>query len=158
MIECILAAVLAFMPVHLEPVQMQAVNNPETLTEHLKQEDAYKEMLAWTVQQEVGGLHSLEATEAVIDVVYNRLESPEYPDTIPEVLTPDQFNGVSNYYTRTNPPDETVYTAIDSIGTYRGISNSAFYFCSYDDLDGQAKEWFDSLTLTTEIDGVRFYR
>lgn len=158
MIECILAAVLAFMPVHLEPVQMQTVSNPNALVEHLEQKDAYKEMLAWTVQQEVGGLHSIEATKAVIDVVYNRLESSEYPDTIPEVLTPDQFNGVTNYYTRTNPPDEMVYSAIDSIEIYRGISNGALYFCSYDDLDGQAKEWFDSLTVTNEIDGVRFYK
>lgn len=158
MIKVILASVFVFMPVHLEPVQMQTVSEPNALVEHLQQGDAYREMLAWTVQQEVGGLDNLEATETVIDVVYNRLESSEYPDTIPEILTLDQFNGVSNYYTRTNPPDEMVYTAIDSINTYRGVSNGALYFCSYDDLDGQAKEWFDSLTLTTEIDGVRFYK
>ncbi len=121
------------------------------------QEDIEKEMLAWTVQQEVGGL-SETAAKMVVDCVYNRVDSEKFPDTLSEVLTTDQFNGVENYYSRKNAPTYITRECVNSVNEYRGISNGAVYFCSYNDLTGNAKAWFDSLVFIAEIDGVRFYR
>lgn len=121
------------------------------------QEDIEKEMLAWTVQQEVGGL-SETAAKMVVDCVYNRVDSEKFPNTLTEVLTVDQFNGVTNYYSRKNVPDAITRECVNSVNEYRGISNGAVYFCSYNDLTGNAKAWFDSLFFVTEVDGIRFYK
>ncbi len=156
MIVKALALLLLFTPPTLAPVSIPTPPTPQPVVSRVYRSDSDRELLAWTVQQEVGGLHNPQATAAVVDVIYNRLDDPRFPDTLSEVLTPDQFNGVSNYVTRTNAPDEITYGAIDH--ATRGASNGALYFCDYDDLNADCSAWFDSLTLTMEVDGIRFYK
>lgn len=133
------------------------IDNLTPIVDVTTQEDVEKEMLAWTVQQEVGGL-SETATKMVVDCVYNRMDNEKFPNTLTEVLTADQFNGVTNYYSRENVPNAITKECVNSVNEYRGISNGALYFCSYNDLTGSAKAWFDSLELVAEADGMRFYR
>lgn len=138
-------------------IQTIEADNVLPIVDVAMQEDIEKEMLAWTVQQEVGGL-SETAAKMVVDCVYNRVDSEKFPNTLSEVLTADQFNGVENYYSRKNVPNAITKECVNSVNEYRGISNGAVYFCSYNDLTGNAKIWFDNLEFITEIDGVRFYR
>lgn len=133
------------------------IDNLTPIVDVTTQEDIEKEMLAWTVQQEVGGL-SETAAKMVVDCVYNRVDSEKFPNTLTKVLTVDQFNGVTNYHTRKNVPSNTTWECIETVEEYRGISNDALYFCSYNDLEGSAKAWFDSLSFVAEVDGVRFYK
>ena len=133
------------------------IDNLTPVVDVVTQEDIEKEMLAWTVQQEVGGL-SETAAKMVVDCIYNRMESDKFPNTLMEVLTADQFNGVTNYYTCKNAPTYITRECVNSVNEYRGISNGAVYFCSYNDLTGNAKAWFDSLVFVTEVDGIRFYK
>lgn len=137
-------------------IQTVEIDNVLPIVDVAMQEDIEKELLAWTVQQEVGGL-SEAAAKMVVDCIYNRMDSEKFPNTLTEVLTVDQFNGVENYYTRKNAPTNTTWECVNTIGEYRGISNGAVYFCSYNDLTGNAKAWFDSFVFIAEIDGVRFY-
>ena len=162
-----------FMATNIQQIEVAALNKPilqscafehsieiDNLTpivDVTTQEDIEKEMLAWTVQQEVGGL-SETAAKMVVDCVYNRVDSEKFPNTLTEVLTVDQFNGVTNYYSRKNVPSNTTWECIETVEEYRGISNDALYFCSYNDLEGSAKAWFDSLELVARADGMRFYK
>ena len=138
-------------------IQTVEADNVLPIVDVAMQEDIEKEMLAWTVQQEVGGL-SETAAKMTIDCIYNRVDSERFPNTLTEVLTVDQFNGVTNYYSRKNVPNAITKECVNSVDEYRGISNGAVYFCSYNDLTGNAKAWFDSLVFVTEVDGIRFYK
>lgn len=133
------------------------IDNLTPVVDVTTQKDVEKEMLAWTVQQEVGGLSEM-AAEMVVDCAYNRVDNEKFPNTLTEVLTADQFNGVTNYYSRKNVPSNTTWECINAVEEYRGISNGALYFCSYDDLTGSDRVWFDSLDFLVEVDGMRFYR
>lgn len=154
MIKTILAATIGLaLAAPAQPVSLPTEPEPAApIVERYDQVTSDLELLAYTVQQEVGGLHNEEATAAVVDVIYNR------GDNLREILTPEQFNGATNYITRKHPPDKLTWKVILHREQYRGIIGGARYFCSYDDLTGKAKNWFDSLEMTRQIGGMRFYR
>lgn len=146
-----------FHPILWRPIETKQTEKQETaIVQRLDQIDEDTELLAYTVQQEVGGLHDERATAAVVDVIYNRAEAQQC--RLKDIITPEQFNGAYNYYTRKHPPDDLTWQVILHREQYRGITNGAKYFCSYDDLTGSAKQWFDSLQMTCQIDNMRFYR
>lgn len=153
MIKIILATIGIALAAPVQPVSLPTGTEPVApIVERLDQVTSDIELLAYTVQQEVGGLHNEKATAAVVNVIYNR------GDNLWEILTPDQFNGATNYVTRQHPPDELTWRVILHREQYRGITNGAKYFCSYDDLNGDAKNWFDGLEMTLQIGSMRFYR
>ncbi len=118
-----------------------------------------QEMMGWIIQQEVRG-GSLEHKRAVAEVILNRVKSPRFPDTIREVLlAPGQFTSVQNWYNRTYPPDEDTLQAVEDAlsGNLKPVTGGAVFFYAPRWTDGATAAWFESLPLTLEMEGHRFF-
>lgn len=116
-------------------------------------------MICSVVQGETAGA-SLEWSELVAEVIKNRIQSSEFPDTVYEVLTqPNQFDAIQNYY-----------NGIDiNLVTYQAVTNvfankdyltahrldGATYYCNPDILDDSIVAWFDD-NLTTTYDAYYY--
>ena len=118
-----------------------------------------QEMMGWIIQQEVRG-GSLEHKRAVAEVILNRVKSPAFPDTIREVLlAPGQFTSAQNWYNRTYPPDEDTLQAVEEVlsGTLKPVTGGAVFFYAPRWADENSANWFESLPLTLEMEGHRFF-
>lgn len=116
-------------------------------------------MICSVVQGETAGA-SLEWSELVAEVIKNRIQSSEFPDTVYKVLTqPNQFDAIQNYY-----------NGIDiNLVTYQAVTNvfankdyltahrldGATYYCNPDILDDSIVAWFDD-NLTTTYDAYYY--
>lgn len=116
-------------------------------------------MICSVVQGETAGA-SLEWSELVAEVIKNRIQSSEFPDTVYEVLTqPNQFDAIQNYY-----------NGIDiNLVTYQAVTNvfankdyltahrldGATYYCNPNILDDSIVAWFDD-NLTTTYDAYYY--
>ena len=87
-------------------------------------------------------------------------KSPRFPDTIREVLlAPGQFTSVQNWYNRTYPPDEDTLQAVEDAlsGNLKPVTGGAVFFYAPRWTDGATAAWFESLPLTLEMEGHRFF-
>jgi len=118
------------------------------------------EMMEYVVEMEVGGL-SVTDKRIIADVIVNRVLSPEFPDTVSEVLTQKyQFPTIQNYYDKSCPPSKETRQAVKEIliGHFRGIAKGAKYFYAPRWADKTAARWFESdLTFLFERNGQRFF-
>ena len=122
----IVAAVVvaALIPGTVAAAQVQVqkyghLNNTEKLVEDYKshQEELYfdsLELLALTVEAEAGN-QPIEGKKLVVDVVLNRVDSPDFPNTIEEVIT--QKYAFTSYWDgsidKVWAPAATTYQAIE---------------------------------------------
>lgn len=121
--------------------------------------DEEAEMMAWIVQQEVGG-GSLRHKQAVAEVIVNRVRSSRFPNTITEVLlAPGQFCSVTNWYQRVNMPDADTFRAVRQVlaGTAAPVAGGAVFFYAPRWTGAKTAAWFESLPLTLELEGHRFF-
>ena len=118
------------------------------------------EMMEYVVEMEVGGL-SLTDKRIIADVIVNRVLSPEFPNTVAEVLTQKyQFPTIQNYYDRSRPPSRETKQAVRELlfGQYRGIAKGAKYFYAPRWADKTSAAWFESaLSFLFERNGQRFF-
>lgn len=134
-------------------VAQTGVAGPTTLHALHKVTVSRKElgMLARIVYAEAGG-ESFNGQIAVAAVVLNRVDSPNFPDTIEKVIfAPGAFTTVAGGQYWKLPNDESFKAAIQAA---KGIdpSNGALYFSSA----AADSEWFQSRTKTASIGGHIF--
>lgn len=99
---------------------------PEDIEEEMQYDSL--ELLAICVEAEAGN-QPLEGRRMVVDVILNRVDDPDFPDTIEGVITqPYHF---SSYWDggmdKVSEPSETTYTAIEMELEKRGWPG-LFYF------------------------------
>lgn len=116
-------------------------------------------MICSVVQGETAGA-SLEWSELVAEVIKNRIQSSEFPDTVYEVLTqPNQFDAIQNYYNGIDINSVT-YQAVTNVFTNKDYLTAhrldgATYYCNPDILDDSIVAWFDD-NLTTTYDAYYY--
>lgn len=103
---------------------------------------------------------SPELKTAIVDVVVNRVEDEEFPDTISEVLSgKNQFTAIHNYYDNKIPPSEDTSEIVLNALSDGDITNGALYFCNHDYIyNEKVNEFFYQKDFICEIDGVSFYK
>ena len=109
---------------------------PEVVVEEVKEtrysaievsEEDY-ELLAKIVYLEARG-ESAEGQQAVVEVIFNRVLEPRFPDTVEGVIyAPGQFCTVPMLHTAY--PNEMQYAAIDAAIESEGIVGDAIYFAT----------------------------
>lgn len=123
-----------------------------------------KYLLAKLVQCEAGN-QSLEAKEAVVMVVINRVDDERFPDTIEDVIKENhdgvyQFSPLmedgSWYYTE---PTDEAYKAIDNV---QYLETDMYLWCDYlyfESLPPNEENWHSkNLEFTQQIGDIKFYR
>lgn len=115
-------------------------------------------MLAYVLQGEVGNCS--EASKlAVANVIINRVKSPNFPNTISEVLTSgNQFTAISGYYNGTTPPTESTLNCAKRALNGEDNSNGATYYYAPKYCGGSTGSWFETLTFCMELEGQRFFK
>lgn len=104
-------------------------------------EDSEFMWLSKIVNAEAGG-ESYEGKLAVANVVLNRVKSPDFPDTIEEVIFDKyndiyQFTPVANGYIYTEPNAESIQAAKDALSGNNNIGECT-YFCA---VSGAQSSW-----------------
>lgn len=100
----------------------------------------------------------------VANVIMNRLEDDDFPDTIKEIVF-QQENGVTQFspvangsFDKALPKEETI-EAVNAALEGEDYSKGALYFVAREYADATRLEWFDEcLTKVTEHGGHEFYR
>lgn len=70
------------------------IDKPRTIYDCFTDEEI--DLLFHVVQAEIGDEYSFEQKCNVASVIFNRLEHDRFPDTLTEILTPDQFQPIAN--------------------------------------------------------------
>ena len=122
-------------------------------------EEEYK-MLCWCVEGEGRGKSVLHR-EIITQVIFNRVFSDRFPNTIKEVvLSPRQFNAMDWYnpdYFDTFVTDRT-FEAVDAVLNMEvdDVSQGALYFCNPN--TAASVDWFESrLRRLFDLENHRFY-
>ncbi|MEQ2529293.1 cell wall hydrolase [Bacillaceae bacterium CLA-AA-H227] len=132
--------------------------NHEIIKENVEEKisDKEKELLSRLVEAEAKG-ESYEGKVAVAEVVLNRVESPEFPDTVKEVvyeITGDAYafspvqNGEIN-----KPASEEAKEAVDDAVASPDNLNNAIYFYNP---DIATDNWIRSRQVIKKIDNHAF--
>lgn len=119
------------------------------------QDDIY--ILARLAMAEAEG-EGLLGKAAVVRVVLNRMESPDFPDTVAEVVfQPNQFcTGKNGRYWEVEP-DEDSYLAVEIV--LEGWNNEIVHEALYFESSGRADIWHaQNLEYTGSIGNHNFYR
>lgn len=173
----VLGLTLSFMPVQdytsntsveetLQFLKLIPLNEEESvLVEEIPVEEGPKfeeteiKMLAAVVAHESEHC-SPELKTAIVDVVINRVEDEEFPDTISEVLSgKNQFTAIHNYYDNRIPPSEDTSEIVLNALDDDDITNGALYFCNHDYIyNDEVNKFFYEKDFIREIDGVSFYK
>jgi len=112
-----------------------------------------RETLAKLVHAEAGG-EPMAGKIAVASVVLNRVNSPEFPNTIHDVIyQPGQFTPAQNGMIN-NTPDEVDYQSVDQAFANRDQNTKSLYF--YNPTIA-TDHWLDHLS-TTEIIGDHVFK
>ncbi|HIZ54586.1 MAG TPA: cell wall hydrolase [Firmicutes bacterium] len=90
-------------------------SSPTENQEPLQYSETELEMICAVIQNEVGNF-SIAYKEMVAGVIYNRLCSDQFPDTVYDVLHQDnQFTAIRNYYVRRHPIDPETRLAVQHV-------------------------------------------
>lgn len=105
------------------------------------------------VQGETAGAE-LHWSELVAGIIYNRVNSKDFPNTVYEVLSqPNQFDELKYYNSKISINDIS-YEAVFNVFTNNATQtmkhlDGAVYYCNPDILDSEVVSWFDdNLTKT----------
>lgn len=129
------------------------------------------DMVCAVVQAEANS-GSVQFKEYIAGIIYNRVQSDQFPNTVYGVLTQEnQFGSISNYYYNTYPIDDDTRLAVSRI--FSGYDsyilynlNGAVSYCNPNLVSNSTLNWFEtSLRFTYQcseyIDGItwvhRFY-
>lgn len=157
---------------------METSQFTETTSESQETEQYYTglsstefDMVCAVVQAEADS-GSIQFKEYIAGIIYNRIQSEYFPNTVYGVLTQEnQFGSISNYYYNTYPVDDDTRLAVSRIfsgyDTYILYNlNDAVSYCNPNLVSSSTLNWFEtSLRFTYQcteyIDGItwvhRFY-
>lgn len=83
------------------------IDPPETIYDYFCSDEL--DLLFRVVQAEIGDKYSFEQKVNVANVIFNRLDHERFPDTLLEILTPDQFSTISSgSYEKVEVSDVTI--------------------------------------------------
>lgn len=104
------------------------------------------------------GYGCVKGIAAIIYTVLNRVESDEFPNDIESVVSAEgQFS--LRYVSEPFPePSQAILEAFEYVAQGIDFSNGALYFCNPDLVDAKTLRWFESLEVTAEFEGARFYK
>lgn len=83
------------------------IDPPETIYDYFCSKEL--DLLFRVVQAEIGDRYTFEQKVNVANVIFNRLDHERFPDTLLEILTPDQFSTISSgSYEKVEVSDVTI--------------------------------------------------
>ena len=96
-----------------------------------------------TVQHEVGNFSENYQT-LVAELIYNRLMSEQFPNTVEEVLYQEgQFCGIEDWYSSDIVVDDTTKDVVKSVFNKETTSHNALYYYNPELSADYAVEWFE---------------
>ena len=96
-----------------------------------------------TVQHEVGNFSENYQT-LVAELIYNRLMSEQFPNTVEEVLYQEgQFCGIEDWYSSDIVVDDTTKDIVKSVFSKETTSHNALYYYNPELSADYAVEWFE---------------
>lgn len=100
-------------------------------------------MIEVTVQHEVGDF-SAEYKKLIAEIIYNRIKSEEFPNTVEEVLfRQNQFTGINNWYSPDYPVDDVTKQVVKEVFSQEETSHNAVYYYNPDYSTQESIEWFE---------------
>lgn len=142
-------------PYAVVPNAVIAAKNPEEDIAGLDFTDEESQMLLKLAMAEAEN-QGVVGKALVMNVVKNRVDSDEFPNTIEEVIfQPYQFTPVLDGGYDAAVPDEECYEALEMVLNYWDASNGALYF----EADWSESPWHsENLTMLFTYENVTFYK
>ena len=113
----------------------------ETTYDKLTDEEIH--LIEVTVQHEVGNFSENYQT-LVAELIYNRLMSEQFPNTVEEVLyQKGQFCGIEDWYSSDIVVDDTTKDIVKSVFSKETTSHNALYYYNPELSADYAVEWFE---------------
>lgn len=125
-------------PLSIVFIEEEDSNEELTLYESLSEEEIT--LIELTVQHEVGSF-SIEYKELIAGIILNRLNSPDFPDTITEVLYAENQFSNGNYYGIV--VDEETSQAVENVFSSEASPHEATYYYNPDLSASYAISWFE---------------
>lgn len=101
-------------------------------------------MIEIAVQHELGGL-SKEYKALVAEVIFNRLRSDEFPDTVEGVLFQEgQFSGIDRWYSPQIKVDNDTKKAVNEVFSKDKAEHDTLYYYNPELSERSSVIWFES--------------
>lgn len=108
-------------------------------------------LLARLVEAEAG-IEPFEGKIAVANVILNRVESDQFPNTIHDVIyEAGQFQPVRNGHINKVPSEDSIEATKRALSVNRSLGGNSLYFYDPRYSDESAKRWFNTLETTMTI-------
>ena len=112
------------------------IDPPETIYDYFTEEEL--DLLFHVVQAEIGAeCYSFNQKVNVASVIFNRLDHERFPDTLFEILTPDQFQPISNGRYKEVEVSEDTVLACEYAFTIEDTTDGCLFFDSNNALNYQ---------------------
>ena len=112
------------------------IDSPETIYDCFSEEEL--DLLFHVVQAEIGDeCYSFDQKVNVASVIFNRLDHERFPDTLSEILTPDQFQPISNGRYKTIEVSEDTILACEYVFAIEDTTDGCLFFDSNNTLNYQ---------------------
>lgn len=116
-------------------------NVPQTMYESLTQDEV--NLIEVVIQHEVGGL-SADYKRLIAELIYNRILSEEFPDSVRDVLyQKNQFCGIDNWYYPEYPVDEDTRQVVKEVFSNYETSHGATYYYNPALSEYESLVWFE---------------
>lgn len=126
--------------VEVEPRSF-GVNEPQSMYDKLTSEEI--SLIEVVIQHEVGGL-SAEYKRLIAELIYNRILSSEFPDSVREVLYQrNQFCGIENWYYPGYPVDGETKQIVKEVFSSPETSHKATYYYNPALSEYESLVWFE---------------
>lgn len=118
------------------------IEQPPTTYDTLTDEEI--SLIEKTVQHEVGNFSNLYK-QYVAEIIYNRLYSDEFPNTVEEVLFQEgQFSNINNWINDSELiPNEDVIAVVEEVFTNDNPSHDCTYYYNPELSSNSAVQWFE---------------
>ncbi len=128
-------------PTTIEAIEANEADAEETLYDILTDHEV--SLLETTIQHEVGNF-SREYKTYVAEVIYNRLMSEDFPDTIYEVLFQEgQFQGIASWCNSGITPDEETKSVVEEVFSGESPSHNCTFYYNPALSDYKSVMWFE---------------
>lgn len=104
------------------------IDPPETIYDYFCSEEL--DLLFHVVQAEIGDRYSFEQKVNVANVIFNRLNHERFPDTLLDILTPDQFSTISSGSYEEVEVSETTILACEYAFLFDDTTDGCLFFDS----------------------------
>lgn len=104
------------------------IDPPETIYDYFTDEEL--DLLFGVVQAEIGDEYSFDQKVNVANVIFNRWYHEQFPDTLLEILTPDQFSTISNGNYKKVKVSEATILACEYAFIFEDTTDDCLFFDS----------------------------